>query len=64
MNEEIELAVGERRHGTVTHLRGAISVRDLVDQMKSRRPENTPIPSVERTCLQFWPNTPAAKSAM
>ena len=64
MNEEIGVAVDERRHGTVTHLGRAISVRDLVDQVKSRCPENTRIPSVEWNCLQFWPNTPAAQSAM
>ena len=55
------LLLTERRHGTVTHLGRAISIRDLVDQVKSRCPEGTPIPSVEWTRLQFWPKTPAAK---
>ena len=64
LNEEIGVAVDERRHSTLTHLGRAISVRDLVDQVKSRCPENTSVPSVEWTRLQFWPKTPAAKSAM
>ena len=64
LNEEIGVAVDERRHGTVNHLGRAISAKDLVDQVKSCCPENTPIPSVEWTCLQFWPKTPAAKNTM
>ena len=64
LNEEIGVAVDKRRHGTVTHLGRAISVRDLVDQVKARCPENTPIPSVEWTHLQFWPKTPGAKSSI
>lgn len=42
----------------------AISVRDLVDQVKARCPEGTEIPSSEWTRLQFWPKTPAAKSSL
>ena len=64
LNEEIGVAVEERKHGTVTHLGRAISVRVLVDQVKAHCPENTPIPIVEWTCLQFWLKTPAAKSSM
>ena len=42
LNEEIGVAVDEQRHGTVTHLGRAISAKDLVDQVKSCCPENTP----------------------
>ena len=60
LNEDVGVAVDDRRHGEITHLAKAISVRDLVDQVKARCPEGTLIPSVEWTRLQFWPKTPAA----
>ena len=62
LNEDIGVAVDDRRHGEITHLARAISVRNLVEQVKSRCPSGTPIPSIEWTRLQFWPKTPAAKS--
>ena len=58
--EDISTAVDETRHCQVTHLAQAISVRDLVDQVKSRCSEGTDIPSLEWVCLQFWPKTPSA----
>lgn len=64
INEDVGVAVDDRRHGEITHLAKAISVRDLVDQVKARCPEGTEIPSIEWTRLQFWPKTPAAKSSL
>jgi len=64
LNEDIGIAVDDRRHGEITHLARAISVRDLVEQVKVRCPSGTSIPSVEWTRLQFWPKTPAAKSSL
>ena len=37
-------AVDDRRHGEVTHLIRAISVRDLRDQVKARLPPELPFP--------------------
>ena len=54
----------KRRSLTLTHLARAISIRDLVEQVKSRCPAGTPISSIEWTRLQFWPKTPAAKSSL
>lgn len=62
INEDIGIAVDDRRHGTITHMARAISVRDLVQQVNDRCPEGTLIPSQEWVRLQFWPKTPSAKS--
>ena len=61
LNEDVGVAVDDRRHGEITHLAKAISVRDLVDQVKAHCPQ---VPSIEWTRLQFWPKTPAAKSSL
>ena len=55
LNEEIGVAVDERRHTEIVHLATTISVRDLQERVKSRLPEGTAIPSLEWLRLQFWP---------
>ncbi len=52
--EDIGTAVDDR---TVTHLAKAISIRDFRNQVKSRLPDTTPIPSEEWIRLQFWPKS-------
>ena len=64
LNENVSVAVDDRRHRQITHLARAISLRDFRDQVQSLCPENTPIPSLEWLCLQFWPKTAAAKSSL
>ena len=64
LSEEVGEGVDDRRHGIVTHLARAISMRDFVQQVAARCPENTPIPSVEWCRVQFWPKTPLAKSSI
>ena len=64
LNKDVGNAVDDRRHGQITHLARAISIRDLVEQVKARCANGTPILSVEWTRLQFWPKTPAAKSSL
>ncbi len=64
LNEDIGVAVDDRRHGIVTHLARAISVRDFLDQVKARCPEGTLIPSQEWLRLQFWPKTASSKSSL
>lgn len=64
LQEDIGIAVDDRRHGQVTHLARAISIRDLVEQVKSRCSPTTPIPSLEWVRLQFWPKTPSARTAL
>jgi hypothetical protein len=62
LNEDIGVAVDDRRHGVITHAARAISVRDLVQQVRDRCPEEAPIPSVEWVRLQFWSSS--AKSSL
>ena len=57
LDEEVGLLVDDRRHGTVTHLAKAISVRDLREQVKARCPDGTLIPSESWIRLQFWPKS-------
>ena len=64
INEDLGAAVDDRRHGEVTHLAKAISVLDLRQQVASRCPEGTAIPSEEWLRLQFWPKTPHAKVSL
>ena len=45
LEEDIGSAVEYRKHGTVTHLARAISVRDLRDQVQAQSPDGTPTPS-------------------
>ena len=40
-------AVDDRRHGTIAHIAIALSVRDLIDQVKSRCHSDVLIPSAE-----------------
>ena len=47
LNSDIGVAVDDRRHGSITHLARAISIRDLRDQVKMRVPPETSIPSLE-----------------
>jgi len=56
-------AVHERQHDQVTYLAAAISVRDLIEQVKKRCPEGAPIPSEQWTRLQFWHKNPRTKVA-
>ena len=53
--EDVGETVDDRRHDTVTHLAKAISIRDLLEQVKSRCPSDTLVPSQEWLRLQFWP---------
>ena len=62
IDEGIGSPVDDRRHGTVTHLAKAISIRDLREQVQAKCPEGTPIPSESWIRLQFWPKTQHARS--
>uniref|UniRef100_A0A1X7V2Q1 Uncharacterized protein n=1 Tax=Amphimedon queenslandica TaxID=400682 RepID=A0A1X7V2Q1_AMPQE len=64
LNEHIGDVVDECRHGQITHLAPAISIRDFIDQVKALCPEVTPIPCEEWVRLQFWPKTPSAKASL
>ena len=70
IESKLETAVDDRRHDAVTkdfdvvtHLANAFSVRDLYEQIVSKCPENTPIPSKQWLRLQFWPRNCHFKSA-
>lgn len=54
----------DHRHDTITHLAKAISIRDLLEQVKSRCPPDTLIPSLEWLRLQFWPKVPRTHAAI
>ena len=62
LQEKVGVAVDERRHSQVTHVASAISVRDLREQVASRCPLSTPIPSSSWLSLQFWPKSIHAHS--
>ena len=54
----------DQRHGLVVHLARAISIKDLVNQVKARCPEGTAILSTEWVRIQFWPKTPSSKASV
>lgn len=60
LNEET--ATDERRHGVITYMAHAISIRDLCDQVSKLLPPDAPIPSTEWIRLQFWPKNNSIKS--
>ena len=62
LQEDVGLAVEERRHSEVTHLARVISVRDLLQQVSERCPPSTPIPSRSWLSLQFWLRNTHTKS--
>ena len=64
MEETVETAVDDRRHGEVTHLAKAISVRDLLEQVSACCPQGTEIPSKQWLRLQFWPKTPSNRNSL
>ena len=64
LNEDVGIAVDDRRHAQVTHLARAISIRVFTAQVKAKCPNGTPIPSEVRVRLQFWPKTRKAKASL
>ena len=56
--------VDDSRHGLVTHLARAVSVRDLREQVEKRCPEGTEIPSEPWIRLQFWPKSTHAHAKL
>ena len=57
-------AVDERRHDTIVHLATAISVNDLLHQIKNECSPETLIPSAQWLRLQFWPKNPSRLSSL
>ena len=64
INGDLGIAVGDRRHSTITHLAKAISLRDFRDQVKARLPDNAPVPVDEWLRLQFWPESRNAHTSL
>ena len=64
LEEEVGTPVDDRRHDQVVHLARAISARDLLEQVKTRCPDSTNIPSEPWLRLQFWPKSKHAQSKM
>ena len=57
--------MNDRRHGSVSHLALALSVRDFIAQVKAKSSDpDLLVPSEEWVRLQFWPKTPSSKAAM
>ena len=56
-------AADERRHG-VAHMSEFLSLRDMIDQVSKRVPENTPIPSASTVGFAFCPPNMAANSSL
>ena len=63
LEEDVGTAVDDRRHSQTVHLAKAISVRDLREQVMSRCPVGTPLPSEEYVRLQFLPTRKNTKVA-
>lgn len=61
--DEYMAAVHERRHGSHLYLPFAISVRELIEKVKKRKPD-VKVPSEEWVRLQFQPENPFSLSAM
>lgn len=57
-------AVHERRHDEAGRLALAISVRDLIAQVASELPKDTPVPSEAYMRLQFWPKNKTHHAAL
>lgn len=62
IQERVGAAVDDRRHSCVMHMACAISVRDLIEQVRARCPNDTKVPCTSWVQLQFWPKTIHAKS--
>ena len=56
-------SVHERRHGLVTYMAKAVSVRDLVQEVSKMCPGH-PVPSEQWVRLQFCPRNPRVKAAL
>ena len=57
------VAADERRHDTVVHLATAISVNDLLQQIKNECTPDIVTPSAQWFRLQFWPKNPSQISS-
>lgn len=64
IEHKAETAVDDRRHGEITHLACAISVRDLVEQVAATCPPDTLVPSEQWVRLQFWPKNPTTNASL
>ena len=62
LEKEVEsfVAADERRHN-VEHISQYLSVRDLIEQVKQKLPDDTPIPSEATVLLAFVPKNSHAK---
>lgn len=60
----VETSVHDRRHDQFTYLAHALSVQDLLEQVKRTCPPDTPIPSEQWLRLQFAPKNPTSKSSL
>ena len=56
-------SVHDRRHGSVTFMAKAVSVRDLIQEVTKLCPEDTPIPSQAWVQLNFCPRNPHCQVA-
>ena len=69
--EELTPAVDDRRHSEIPHMPVAISLRHLLDIVRSRIEQKHPgdesklqVPSLEWLRLQFWPRNPYSSSSL
>jgi hypothetical protein len=63
LQEDIGVAVQERRHGQMLYLAKAVSIKDLHSRVKERMPEGANIPSVKWLRYQFQPLNPKANTS-
>ena len=63
IQEDVGVAVQERRHGNQLYLAKAVSFKALHKTIKGRVPEGTPIPSIKWLRYQAQPRYPNSKTA-
>lgn len=64
INEQIDLQVNDRRHGTSLYMPIALSMENLHKEVRARLDTKVAVPSVELLRLQFEPSNIVAKISM
>ena len=57
-------AVDDHRHGSISHMGMAMSIQDLITQVKKDLPDDAMVPSTESVRLQFWPKNAFYKNVV
>jgi len=64
LNNVVDTAVNDRRHGATLYMAAAISLQDLLNQVAKLCPPDTEIPSKQWLRLQFAPKVPSSLASL